>query len=489
MKHSTDLLNVDIDYITEHFLASRFSYSTQALPVNVLFDTLIRPFGETEEKTSCIKWVKDPSRAVEHVVMGNTCRAGGQWVDNPVEASWDIGTLSYARMLSLPEYGFDQYYKEVEGEDLPFYLRPTRRQVADYLATYPSRVGISDSIYNAVRLSGGCRTPDGFHFTSHGISCKHLVLASGVFSELIPPRPLLRPLSSLSAMPRDLTERPILVVGSGFSAADVIISTPPHQMIVHIFKWDPLKAPSPLKACHDQAYPEYAGVYRRMKFAALSSSSSRDKRPRPTRRRSSAFDLSRDWATNYEGLPNTEIIDVQLFSSHAMVTLRNDTQEIFQRQISRLAYVVGRRGSLQYLDLELLGEIGISEAASRLTSGQTLRSKISEDLEVAKDVFVIGSLTGDSLVRFAYGSCAYAAGKIISNESSLKQSHNGVTTNSAIRPQTTSCDVCNKSVMNGLDGHNEDARWSSDEHRSLDRRKHECKCEERIPVVDIEPYT
>src|SRR5581483_857929 len=51
--------------------------------------------------------------------------------------------------------------------------------------------------------------------------------------------------------------------------------------------------------------------------------------------------------------------------------------------------------------------------ADGLISGKTLRVKVMEDLEVARNVFVIGSLTGDSLIRFAYGGCIYAASKLI----------------------------------------------------------------------------
>jgi hypothetical protein len=472
LKNSRDLLDVDIDHLTAHFLASRFSYSTQALPVNVLFDTLLRPYGETEEKASCVKWRFDPSRAMQHAVVGNTSRPGGQWVDNPVEASWDIGTLSYAGMLSLPGYGFDQHYKDVNGEELPFYLRPSRKQVADYLAVYPGRVGIDDSIHNGMRLAGGTRCPGGFHFASHGITCKHLVLASGIFSELIPARPLLQPLSRLPSPPKVPTEHPILVVGSGFSAADVIISTPANQKIIHIFKWDPAKAPSPLRACHQHAYPEYAGVYRRMKLTALASSTSRDRKPRPMRRGSSAFDLSRDWTTNYEGLPNTEIIQVCMSATSAVITLRNDADEVFEREISRLFYVVGRRGSLQYLDRDLQREIGMGEIEAGLLSGHTLRQAVSEDLQLVRGMFVIGSLTGDSLVRFAYGSCAYAAGKIMGGPSKPTQQSQTGRLNGVARPQTPTSHVSPSiSPMNGLEGHNSSPHARGHNQKLLDRRK------------------
>ena len=474
LKETKDLLHLDIDYVTEHFAASRFSYSVQALPVNVLLDTLIRPQGETENSRSCVKWVYDPSRCIKHAVVGNTVTAGGQWVDNPVHASWDIGTLSYAGMLSLPGYSFEQYYKETYGQNLPFYSRPTRREVAGYLGRYPEKVKIADAVYNDVKVSGIGRVNGGFQAESHGIFCKHLVVATGIFSNLIPPRSLLHPLATLSRTQNGSSTHPVMIVGSGFSAADVIISTSRAQSIIHIFKWNPPKSPSPLRACHQQAYPEYAGVYRRMKLAALGASTSRDKRPRANRKASSSFDESRDWEATYEGLPNTEIIDVRMEVDRAVVTLRNDSQGVFEKAISSMAYVVGRRGSLSYLRPELRHELGLDGIDPDMISGQTLRERANEDLEMAPDVFITGSLTGDSLIRFAIGSCTYAAGKIMRNFAEhnglLESLPNGDATVSRAQegPEQHTSTV---PAMNGLDGHETPVRAYGGCQLPLDRRK------------------
>ncbi|KAF7507031.1 hypothetical protein GJ744_011055 [Endocarpon pusillum] len=430
---SSNLLHLDIRRLTQHFEASPFSYSTQALPVNVLLDTLIRPNGDTcdlEEATN-IAWEYQPEQAAPHIVIGNTTSPGGQWVDNPVQASWDIGTLSYAGMLSLPGYPFAEHYRRTTGKELPPYTRPSRRQVTDYFRHYPHQVLIDDAVYCGEAISGITRTADGFHIKSHDISCKHLVLASGVFSELIPAPPLLQPLLRLpgpSIQPNS-PDIPLLVVGSGFSAADVISSSPPDQKIIHIYRWTPSTSPSPLKACHQQAYPEYAGLYRRMKQAAKIASKPlglESPRPKVQRASTSTFDSSRDWSSKYEGLPNTTITDVKVEGETALITLQAaDGGPTLQRRISRLEYVVGRRGSLRYLSRDLRREIlGSNHNSSRdsadpepteqMLSGQTLREKVLEDIEVAPDVFAIGSLTGDSLIRFAHGSCTYAAGKIMS---------------------------------------------------------------------------
>ncbi|GME25104.1 uncharacterized protein LTHEOB_2587 [Neofusicoccum parvum] len=174
-----------------HFQSS-LRYSTQALPINTLLDTLIRPNADTEiDPESCVDWRYEPDKAVSHVALGNAVCAGGQWADEPVSASSDIGTLSYAEMLSLPGYSFADHWKAVNGEPLPHFLRPTRTQVAAYYKAYPHAVGIEGSISSNAQVSQVSRTADGFYIGSHDIRCKHLVLASGIFSVNTPPPPLL----------------------------------------------------------------------------------------------------------------------------------------------------------------------------------------------------------------------------------------------------------------------------------------------------------
>lgn len=463
------LLRCDFDALTDHFEASRFSYSTQALPVNVLLDTLVRPNSDTDDtdRHTNVQWRYMPNRAVPHLVFGNSPRPGGQWTDNPTHASWDIQTLSYAGMLSLPGYSFADHHRKTTGKDLPPFTRPTRRQVADYLLAYPAAVGIDDVFRCGENLSGISRTENGFYVRSHGIRCKHLVLASGIFSEVIRPSPLLQPLTSLSS-----TERaPRLVIGSGFSAADVIISAPKDQKIIHIFRWDPENRPSPLRSCHQQAYPEYAGVYRLMKRAALSAEPQSARRAKSRRITSTPFLESRCWDDVYEGLPNTEVIDVHVHGGQATVTFRRSDGSTLTREVGGLAYTVGRRGSLSYLDNALLAEVlGSADGAATdaVVSGQTLRAKATEDLEVAPDVFIIGSLTGDSLIRFAYGGCVYVAGKLIcayaGEDECTSICSSTSTPNSGRAPRTP------PAVMNGIDGHHGPHVFRESE-RHLDRRE------------------
>lgn len=404
-----------------HFYSS-LRYSTQALPLNTLLDTLIRPNADTEiNPESCVDWVYQPERAIDHVILTDGTDSGGQWVDNPVSTNPDIGTLSYSEMLSLPGYSYAEHYELQNNAPLPELQRPSRAEVADYFAVYPHAVGIQESLYTDARVSSVSRTHDGFYIGSHGILCKNLVLATGIFSQTIAPPPLLSPLARL-----DAPTEPLLIIGSGFSAADLIISVPPNRKIVHIFRWAPDTRPSPLRGCHHAAYPEYAGIYRQMKLAAMASTKPRAASPM-MRRKGNPFFSHRDWASVYEGLPNAEILEVRNQGNSALLRIRLESGDIIERAVGGLEYVVGRRGDLDYLSPPLRREVlnspekfeHPSEQGS-LISGRSLRPKVEIDFEVAPDVFVVGSLTGDSLVRHAFGGCVAAASRIMGTAQSGK---------------------------------------------------------------------
>lgn len=385
--------------------------------MNTLLDTLIRPNADTElNPTSCIEWRYEPDKAISHVAIGDTAQAGGQWADDPVTASADIGTLSYAEQLSLPGYSYADHLASQKIQDEADFVRPSRSELADYLRAYPEAVGIADAVYTGLRVEDVHRTAHGFTIGSLGMRCKHLVLASGIFTVNIPPPPLLAPIAGF-----DSRHAPLLVIGSGFSAADVIISAPPTRRIIHIFQWAPGKRPSPLRGCHHTAYPEYATVYRQMKLAAIASTKTRSVHSPFLRRKSNPFFQKRDWEL-YEGLPNAEVISVSASeeTGTATVTIRLPSGEEYTREVGGLSYVVGRRGTLDFLSTDLQAEIintpesmDADLSSQTLISGRTLRAKAESSLEVARNVFITGSLTGDSLIRHAVGGCVFAAGRIL----------------------------------------------------------------------------
>jgi hypothetical protein len=95
---------------------------------------------------------------------------------------------------------------------------------------------------------------------------------------------------------------------------------------------------------------------------------------------------------------------VRLQGNLAIVTLQQANGNLIERAVSGFAYVSGRRGSLKYLNEALRHEAWDPADDSEMLSGQSLREKALENLEVAPGVFIIGSLTGDSLIRIALGA-------------------------------------------------------------------------------------
>ncbi|KAK6332163.1 hypothetical protein TWF718_002696 [Orbilia javanica] len=460
------------------------SYSTAALPLNTLLDTLLRPLADVdmEESISRVGWKKTDADVIPHVILGEEPKAGGQWAGDEVwfgdeddeESDNGLKTLSYADLLSLPGYSLGDHYKQKYHKDMDPYYRPSRRLVAEYYAAYPSKVGIEDVLFPGTSVTNVERINDksGFNLLisiklksksgqtsheAHVIRCRNVVLGTGIFSHRIPPPPVFAPFFesrsevSISEKLRDVdsekplttAQLPLLVVGSGYTAADAILCNQGERPIVHVYRWDPEGRPSPLRGCHPQAYPGYAGIYRQMKDAAL--------KKQPTTNGS------------YQGFPNAVVTETRADGTVKLsVKAEDGTSRETVVKVAKIEVCIGRRGRLDYLAPALCKEIGITnidysnlessnnarEPQAPLTLARTitssrrystrsrkpmlhpttsdtagkvwvryssLRERVEQDIEVTPNVFIIGSLTGDSLVRFAMGGCVYSAGRIISN--------------------------------------------------------------------------
>jgi hypothetical protein len=433
LRELPDLLSITPE-TWAHF-SSDMRYATHALPINVLLDTLVRQDADTEvNPISCLKWNYEPESKVSHVILGSADTPGGVWVHDPESPFDSIGTLSYAEMLSLPGYSFSDHYLRVHGRHIPELDRPSRSEVAAYYAAYPKAVGIADCIRMGSPVKSIRRQRNGFMLQPVNVFSKSLVLATGIFDHSIsPPYPI-------SLMTKcNAEDQPLLVIGSGYSAADAIISYPGSRKIIHIYRWDPVNKPSPLKGCHHSAYPEYAGVYRQMKAAASRNVCSSAASSPGLRKKGNPFLRQRDWSSIYEGFANASIEDVQTIGTIAQATIRLEDGGVEERLVGGLQYMVGRRGSLDYLDPSLRSEVlsGTPSKSGGLISSRTLRAKAELDMEVAPSVFIIGSLTGDSLVRHAFGSCVYAGGKILRGTCSqgVPDGLNGVKENWQVRTQ------------------------------------------------------
>ena len=409
---------VGIEAITRHF-DSNLVYAKQALRFNILLDALLRPNGDLDTDPSLnksrIKFKYDPSKQIDHLVVGHSAVPGGQWSEDTENE--DSLTLSYADMLSLPPYSTGQYILNSEGRELPAFSRLTRSQAKGYYATYPAEVGISDSFLSSYKVANISRISFGRFdvlLKSHNdllhIKCSRVILASGLFSCALPPPKILASFTPLSHPNYSL---PVLILGSGFTAADsVLYHLSKNRQVIHIYKWDnTLNSPSPLKACHPQAYPEYSAIYRYMKSKK---------------------------AENYTGYPNAEITSAEMKNGNLEIVINPNGESETQQQPSVTVTVgtvkscVGRRTKLDYLlphfsdelkDLHFdengyLRKDGFLPRVVKVIDKGTPNdsSKRRLGFEVMHNIWVIGSLTGDSsLVRFAFGGVVGAANDLLNS--------------------------------------------------------------------------
>ncbi|TKA67193.1 hypothetical protein B0A49_08727 [Cryomyces minteri] len=519
-------------------LRSSSAYPQGELPVNALIDTLIRPKGDWDaDYESCVEWRYEPRRAVKHLVLGEAASPGGQWAqrDSFGTTKWDVEALSNAEQLQLPGYTFAEHFAKQDRElpDPDGRCRLSRRDVADYYAAYPEAVGIADCVHTSIKAH--CITRQGglFSIGVVGVLCRHLVLASGVWSinvglstelskvaemlraqesqqscsadasegslrkrmrvlsdltnvvdssdtKMVPiPRtasnvlsnglpdaastmePLKRsasialsegvpfaalPVRRPSAARRRATsiaaepeEAALLVIGSGFTAADVINTAPPGRSIVHIFNWGDRE--NTLKTCDNDEYPEYARLYRLMKLeydcsqhTPMTPSYYKRCKVRENAKGASAGP-SRDWSVTYEGFANAKVLgeqcsvpghihdsdETKVNGKAVRIRISTASGLIVERVIGAIEFAGGRRGSVGYLSASLRRELFMQAIGKPFPDGgdattidrYTLRAQARRDLQIMPFAFIVGSLTGDTLVRFALGSCFNAAHKIM----------------------------------------------------------------------------
>lgn len=338
-------------------------FTAKVWPVNLLYDALVVPcewnLQSSQAMESRVKWVFDPKKALEHEIISSG-PPGGQWS----QTLWDDRSglaLSYSEMLAMPNFPVDEFLEKATKEPAKPYFRPKREDVAEYYDAFCKKERlplVRGTVASVQRDSGMFEVATATH---QRLYTQTVVLASGSNSE------------GYECDNQDCGGKStIIVVGTGVSAADAVIAGLHHNYnVVHLYWWNADGGPSQIKKYPRKLYPEYAEVYQYMR-----------ERTGP----------------GYTGVPNGRIVKVD----GSNVEL--DNGEVIP-QVYRIVTRAGRCGNLDYCS-----SLGLP---SRVFRGGI--HKELPDIQVphiADGVWAVGSLTGDSLVRFTGGMCILAAAQI-----------------------------------------------------------------------------
>lgn len=420
--------------VLQHVIDKGPHFRSSMLPVNLLLDLLVVSdeinYVSRDQMDSRITWVHEPSRAIDHVVIGT--HPGGQWAQSDTSTTTpDDQCLSYAEMLSLPGYPFSTHYREKYGKAPPEFLRPRRKDIASYFDAYPDVVGIADSLIIGTVIEVDIRTKGGYTVSYNGQvglmtpgsesvpgspsttqsspflssskrtpSCRltstNVVLATGIFDKPsqfkthkhanCSSKSLLYNSECTGMTLNELIDKRFnglfhfdhsdshvtLVVGSGFSAADIISSTfKQGGRVLHLFKWG--DKPCPLKGFPRELYPEYASIYRWMKLAAAAQKRTGNG-SKPTNgvvsaKRKCQFEEN---GCHYEGLANTTILSAE----DGVLKLQLPSGEIVTRHVGPVRICVGRTGSLQFLSNRILQALDLAQQEAYTVNKHTISKRI-----------------------------------------------------------------------------------------------------------------
>lgn len=428
------LVDAIIDKELINYIANGYqSFYSSMLPENLLMDVLVAVdesgFISPDMKQSRIKWIYQPQQAIDHIVLGSSSQPGGQWWGRNPDSSQDK-SLSYGEMLSFPTYPFSDFYKESTGHIVSDFYRPTRDEVANYYAQFVSRVGISGNFHNSTVVNYVDKSFDHKIVVCAvdkvtGIEKSYFadfaILATGIFekpmhtskqssfdevSRLVTSDNITSQPESLSVTPPLCTPPcedpsthspcPILVIGSGVSAADVINDNASKNSIIHIYKWNAINNQCPLRKFDQELYPEYYSVYSKMK----SSAEKKNQFDHDFSGSLKNFTIGR--SHEYEGIANAVVTGL---SPDGIVDIKLPNGNTLIRRVRKIELRVGRSGSLDYLSPRIIKQRGPATKETFRTYINQRKISDGGPFCLTKNVFIIGSLCGDTLVRFLHGSC------------------------------------------------------------------------------------
>ncbi|XP_037085440.1 oxidative stress-induced growth inhibitor 1-like [Pollicipes pollicipes] len=410
---ATSLLQHDLEHLSEG-LEGRSNN-----PISVLFDTLNHPgadLGSGEQST--VTWVKREEKAVDHVVLGRG-PPGGVWQ----KMAGDLLTVSLGSWMELPGLGFQQWC--VDNQRSRARVADVARYYADYVQTMRLTSHFRDSyLVTSLRRYGsnpeddrltlvpGSGQPisqrpapdaqplwlvegyragaddllERFCFASRrvALACGTSDVPSrlGCLGEALPF--VCHTLSSMEALlASGRVAGPLLVVGAGLSAADVILAARARRLpVIHAFRRRATDRALIFYSLPRALYPEYHEVHQMMRDGGRSCS-------------------------RYRALPQARVTRI---GESGAVTLATPEGAVTVN-VSHVAVMIGARPCLEFVaEPEALGSRSGEPIDGRHNPVQV--DAFTHEAVHAPGLYAMGPLVGDNFVRFVQGGALAIAAHV-----------------------------------------------------------------------------
>ena len=294
-------------------------------PVSLLIDNLLHPDADLgAHLQSKLKWRRDPTQRIDHICLGRS-GIGGVW--NSL-TSKQLQTVSMADWMELPNFSMETFRQirrncrcrassttttTTTASSNQSSIRATYDEVRAYYTSYVKRHKLTDNFrvgYEVISIERACLdapyydeyteticTPKplweirGFHIDTHEpfvVYAKYVVLATGIPQNLTRPLSILGEQASQSFTFTTLNEieeliitkkklrtnsKPLLVVGCGLTAIDVILLCQQYSIpVLHVFRRSIDDHELVLNQLPANTFPEYERIRELIRQSTSTSS-------------------------------------------------------------------------------------------------------------------------------------------------------------------------------------------------------------------------
>ncbi|XP_072153161.1 oxidative stress-induced growth inhibitor 2 isoform X2 [Bemisia tabaci] len=388
-------------------------------PVSLLMDSLMHPSADLGlEYPSVVKFEHSPNSSIDHVVIGKGA-PGGIWQD----MKKNLLTISLSSWMDLPGLTFQEWSSKNLNVKEPV-KRAKAGKVAQYFSDYVKKMKLCKYFKNHCTVTSVKRLKCSEVFSSCGqmvVSDEGLWLVSGFSNathepfRYITPRVVLATGTAdvpnklnvpgetlyswikhdLASFEFDLNRKskgcyletegkatvdPVLVVGSGLSAADAILLLRRlNAPIIHVFNQS---STSVLKSLSKSIYPDYQQVW-------------------------NLIHNSENEHDGYQKLPDHQILDFTSRNNHHYVQIASPDGKVLRKKISSAVILIGSRPNLSFLpDFFQEGKtLGVTsnEPIDCRKNPLNLNPWTHKVVNAPPVLYALGPLAGDNFVRFLLG--------------------------------------------------------------------------------------